>query len=141
MPRGTAVIGTIPSDSHTWNLVYLQWVLKEHGFEVWNLGCCTAMEEFIRVVAQVQPDFAAVSTINGHGVLEGPELARSFRENLLTRLIPLVIGGRLGCEGEAPADLAEKLRAAGFTEAFLGEDDGMRLSAFLQALTPPLPAG
>lgn len=49
------VLSTIPSDSHTWNLLFLQLLLEEHGCEVTNLGACVPVATLVGESAQSGP--------------------------------------------------------------------------------------
>src|SRR5262249_59490655 len=97
----TVVVTSVASDSHTWNLVYLQLVLEELGHKVVNLGACVPDELLISECLRVRPDLVVVSTVNGHGFHDGMELIGRFRalEDLATT--PVVIGGKLGIAGPA----------------------------------------
>jgi methylaspartate mutase sigma subunit len=75
----TALLTTIESDSHSWNLVYMELLLKEQSFRVVNLGPCAPVPKTIAAIAEFGPDVVVVSTVNGHGYLQGKTLAVSIR--------------------------------------------------------------
>ncbi|MFJ8686199.1 cobalamin B12-binding domain-containing protein [Micromonospora wenchangensis] len=114
-----AVLSTIPSDSHTWNLVYLHLLLEEHGFRVVNLGACTPVDELVAAHLRHLPDLVVVSTVNGHGAVEGGQLVRRLRRH--DRTTPVVIGGNLGVAGSADGRHVPALLAAGYTGVFVGD--------------------
>lgn len=135
----SVVLATIPSDSHCLNLIYIEKYMKESGFSVYNLGCCTPIEEVVTVCADVQPVFVVISTLNGHGYMEGITLAAALRENPLTVDLPLFIGGNIGVNiADAPTQ-AMKLCDAGFTDAFYGDDQWARFCKVLQTRIRVLP--
>lgn len=74
-----AVLTTIASDSHTWNLLFLQLLLEEQGWEVTNLGACVPVDVLIEEATARPPGLIVVSTVNGHGAEEAPGLARAVR--------------------------------------------------------------
>ena len=74
-----AVIATVPSDSHMWNLVYIELLLKEHGWDVNNLGACTPLELVVDTCLAERPDMLVVSSVNGHGHIGGRKLIGADR--------------------------------------------------------------
>ncbi|MDX5458373.1 cobalamin B12-binding domain-containing protein [Micromonospora tulbaghiae] len=127
----TVVLGTVSSDAHTWNLVYLQLLLEEAGHRVINLGACVPAELFATACRTHRPDLAVVSSVNGHGCTDGKRLAAVLRADPELAGLPLVIGGKLGVDGKlGPAQVAE-LFAAGYTAVF---HDGADRDRFLEYL-------
>ncbi len=131
MAMRLAVLGTIPSDAHSWNLIFMEKFLREKGLEVLNLGPCTPIAEFVQVAVEAQPAMAVVSTVNGHGALEGLTLANAFRGHPLTAPIPLFLGGKCSSNAKLTPAQAKALREAGFTELFHGQDSLERFKAWL----------
>src|SRR4051794_3816749 len=66
-----AVIATVPSDSHMWNMVYIELLLKEHGWDVINLGACTPPDLVVDTCLAERPDMLVISSVNGHGHIGG----------------------------------------------------------------------
>ena len=124
--RDAVVTGT-SSDSHTWNLVFLQLVLEELGYRVTNLGACTPDDQIVTTCLRLRPALVVVSTVNGHGRHDGPRVIRAIRERSELAALPVVIGGKLdltgGLDGRVPAELL----AAGFDGVF---QDGVALTEF-----------
>jgi methylaspartate mutase sigma subunit len=119
------LLSSVSSDSHTWNLVYLTLLLEEHGYEVTNLGSCVPDDLLIRTARQERPDAIVISSVNGHGRIDGDRVVRKLRMDADTARIPAVIGGKLGITGagvEADAELLD----AGFTAVF-GDTDAREL--------------
>lgn len=112
------VVSTVSSDSHTWNLVFLQLLLEEMGHEVINLGACVPDELIITECRRIRPDMLVLSTVNGHGNIDGARMIRRLRAtHELTRL-PVVIGGKLGVRGSENAVHVPGLMEAGFDAVF-----------------------
>jgi methylaspartate mutase sigma subunit len=113
--RGTrsTVISSTASDSHTWNLVFLQLVFEELGFEVTNLGSCVPAELLAAECSRLRPDLIVLSSVNGHGFHDGLHAIRLLREQPELRETSIVIGGKLAIDrlGEAQASA---LLEAGF---------------------------
>ncbi|GAA3601349.1 cobalamin B12-binding domain-containing protein [Kineosporia mesophila] len=119
--RPLTLVTTTKSDSHTWNLVYLELVLKELGHDVVNLGPCVPVELLAGCAREVGPDLVVVSTVNGHGVRDGIEIAGVLRQMDELARTPIVIGGKLSTSGEAGAsEQARRLRHAGYDAVFGG---------------------
>lgn len=114
------------SDSHTWNLVYLQLLLEETGYRVVNLGACVPPALLADECEAEQPDLVVLSTVNGHGYQDGPRALAELRSRPGLAAVPVVIGGKLGIGGPEPAQ-ADALRAAGFAEVF---DDDTAITRF-----------
>ncbi|MGW3206558.1 cobalamin B12-binding domain-containing protein [Streptomyces sp. NPDC001135] len=131
------LLSTVSSDSHTWNLVFLQLLLEEHGYEVTNLGPCVPDAEIIEQIRTQRPDAVVISSVNGHGAIDGLRLIRKVREHgdSAVSRVPVMIGGKLGIQGAAQPQLAEELSAAGFDAVFTDGADPAEFDAALRQLT------
>jgi N-dimethylarginine dimethylaminohydrolase/methylmalonyl-CoA mutase cobalamin-binding subunit len=114
----TVVVTSVASDSHTWNLVYLQLVLEELGHQVVNLGACVPDDLLVSECLRVRPDLVVVSTVNGHGFHDGMRMIGRIRACEELAVTPVVIGGKLGIAGPAGHASRDQLRAAGFDAVF-----------------------
>ena len=112
--RPKVVVTTVSSDAHTWNLVWLQMVLVEHGCNVTNLGPCVPDELVIATCLTCKPKLLVVSSVNGHGAIEGRRLMRRLRQTPGLEDIKAVIGGKLGISGELSQCEIRSLLEAGF---------------------------
>ncbi|MEW2296422.1 cobalamin-dependent protein [Streptomyces sp. NPDC006743] len=136
--RATRVLlSTVSSDSHTWNLVFLQLLLEERGYEVTNLGPCVPDAELIEQVRVQRPDAVVISSVNGHGHIDGRRLIRKLREDgdEAVAAVPVMIGGKLGIQGTAQPQLADELVAEGFDAVFTDGADPAEFSVALQRMT------
>ncbi|WP_234322931.1 cobalamin B12-binding domain-containing protein [Streptomyces sp. NRRL S-350] len=124
---------TTSSDSHTWNLIYLEHLLKEWGHEVTNLGACVPDELVIDQCSRLRPDIVVVSSVNGHGANDGLRLIRKVRAVQELAGLPAVIGGKLGTAGNAAA-WAPRLREAGFDAVFEESEGILPFRGFLDRL-------
>lgn len=113
------LLTTIPSDSHTWNLIYLQFFLQESGFKVINLGACVPVELVVENAYSYRPDIIVVSSVNGLAHIEGCELAKGVRSHPLLQDINMVIGGKIGTKGMVNFTYSDKLLQSGYNAVFL----------------------
>lgn len=136
-PLKRFVVSSVSSDAHTWNLVHLQLLLEELGGEVTNLGACVPDHVVIAECRRLRPDLLVLSTVNGHGHLDGLRLIRRIRRDRRLAGLPVVIGGRLGvrgAQGEGSADVAAGLAASGFDGVFASDDALERFAEFLDSM-------
>ncbi|MFJ3173895.1 cobalamin B12-binding domain-containing protein [Streptomyces roseus] len=146
--RLRTLVSGLSSDAHMWNLVYLQLLLEERGHQVSNLGSTTPDAEILRACRTERPDLLVISSVNGHGRLDGLRLIRALRAVPALRGLPVVIGGKLGIDGRDHAGAAAAhLTAAGYDAVFDdaaegGPDAGLlRFETFLADLAVADPAG
>ena len=133
----TVVVTSVASDSHTWNLVYLQLALEELGHQVVNLGACVPDDLLVTECLRIRPDLVVVSTVNGHGFHDGRRLISRSRDCAELAEMPVVIGGKLGIAGPAGHEGRDQLRAAGFDAVF---EEGAAITA-LTSMAGQLTAG
>jgi methylaspartate mutase sigma subunit len=114
------LLTTVESDSHMWNLVYLELLLQEQGVEVVNLGPCVAVATALESLGKLHPDAVLVSSVNGHGLWQGQELREAAVRKFNEQLPPFLIGGKLTTSESDNASIVEQLRSAGFAEVFIG---------------------
>ncbi len=123
----SVVVSGVSSDSHTWNLVYLRLAIEELGHQVRNLGACVPDELLVQECLTGRPDLIVLSTVNGHGFIDGMRLIARIRACPELATTPVVIGGMLGISGPDGQRSHDRLIAAGYTAVF---DDGPRMPAF-----------
>jgi methylaspartate mutase sigma subunit len=135
--RRDIIVSSLSSDSHTWNLIYLQLVLEELGYRVHNLGACVPEKLLVEQCVRRRPDLLVLSSVNGHGYQDGLRAIRRLRAEPGLHGLPVVIGGKLGTAGP---DLAciEQLIEAGFDGVF--ENGPGSLDSF-RSFVRELPAG
>jgi methylaspartate mutase sigma subunit len=112
------VVSTVSSDSHTWNLVFLQLLLEEMGHEVINLGSCVPDDLIVAECRRLRPDLLVLSTVNGHGNIDGARVIRRIRATGELEHLPVVIGGKLGVRGAENVVHSAALMSAGFDAVF-----------------------
>ncbi|MEV6559326.1 cobalamin-dependent protein [Nocardia sp. NPDC051756] len=128
--RFRCVLCTVESDSHLWNLVYLQKLLEEHGASVHNLGTCTPVDNVAAAIREDRPDLLVVSSVNGHGFHGAQVLLNHLKENGLE--VACAIGGKLTTAVSDDDRVRSELLELGFTDVFLGDDAIDRFQDFLK---------
>jgi methylmalonyl-CoA mutase cobalamin-binding subunit len=128
-----AVIATVPSDSHMWNLVYIELVLRENGWDVNNLGACTPAELVVEACLAERPDMLVVSSVNGHGHIGGRKLIGQIRGRTELDYLPVVIGGKLGTLGANNSVFVEPLISAGYSAVFMEAEGLEEFGRFIEA--------
>ncbi|MGW1077322.1 cobalamin B12-binding domain-containing protein [Streptomyces sp. NPDC002537] len=126
--RQTVLVSGLASDSHTWNLVFLQLLIEEHGYDVVNLGPCVPDELLVRECLERAPALLVVSSVNGHGRQDGVRVIRKLRAEPALAELPAVIGGKLGITGGEGTGHVAELVEAGFDSVF--EDGVQEIAAF-----------
>lgn len=134
--RPTVIVSGVASDSHTWNLVFLQLLVEELGYEVVNLGACVPDELLESECAARRPAMVVLSSINGHGYQDGLRVVRRLRSHADLAGTPIVIGGKLGILGRESDERVGRLLAAGFTAVF---DDRADAGVAFRRFTAELP--
>jgi methylaspartate mutase sigma subunit len=119
--RAPVLVSGLVSDSHTWNLVYLQLLVEEQGLPVHNAGPCVPPRLLVELVREYRPCLVVLSSVNGHGLQDGLDAIALLRADLAAAPPPVVIGGNLGVGGYDAAR-AHTLRRAGFDGVFEGDD-------------------
>ncbi|WP_342248261.1 cobalamin B12-binding domain-containing protein [Pseudomonas sp. OTU2001] len=115
------LLATVESDSHMWNLVYLQLWLGERGLEVKNLGSCTLVQAVLDAVDQHRhAHLLVISSVNGHGYSQGLALIRALRQQ--HPHLHVVIGGKLTTSEAQTRAVREELLAAGYDAVFTEAD-------------------
>ncbi|MBL1066380.1 cobalamin-dependent protein [Streptomyces sp. 7-21] len=137
---GRFIVTSVSSDAHMWNLVFLQLLLEERGGEVFNLGACVPDDVIIEECLRLRPDVLVVSTVNGHGHLDGLRLIRKIRNHPNLSGMRVVIGGKLSTKGADNAQFAASLVEAGFDAAFESDAGLAEFDSFLGALENSAPA-
>ncbi|MFC4536704.1 methylaspartate ammonia-lyase [Sphaerisporangium dianthi] len=121
------IVSSTQSDSHTWNLVFLQLLIEELGHRVVNLGCCVPDDLLVTECLRRQPDVVVLSTVNGHGWIDGKRVVRRLREQPELAGLRMVIGGKLGIAQHGDRRTTDTLLAAGFDAVF---EDGVEIDSF-----------
>ena len=140
--RPVAVVSGLPTDAHTWNLVYLQLLLEETGYDVVNLGACVPADELVACCRRSRARLVVLGTVNGHGFRDGAGVIAALRAAPGLAGVPVVIGGLLDTTGGDPR-IVDALRAAWFDAVFPQQEGVARFVAYAAAsagAAVPMPA-
>ncbi len=111
------VIGVVGNDIHVVANRLIEISLQERGFEVFNLGVNTFLEEFIDAVVETDADVMLVSSLNGEAEGWSRELPR-LKAQYDLQGVTFMIGGNLAV-GEVDADdMERKFKNYGFDLVF-----------------------
>lgn len=128
-----AVLATVPSDSHTWNLLFIQLLIEENGWSVTNLGPCTPVARLLDECLRQAPDMVVISTVNGHGAHEAPGVLAALRAEPSLAGVPVCIGGKLRTSEEDQHSAAAELVRSGYSGVFVGQDAAPSFRSVLNA--------
>lgn len=117
----TAIVSGTSSDSHMWNLVFLELTLRELGFDVANLGVCVPDQVLLDACLDHWPDLVVLGTLNGHGYDDGLRIIQKLRVSMAPAGTRFVIGGKLNVAGQLSAGQRDSLLRAGFDGVFEGD--------------------
>jgi methylaspartate mutase sigma subunit len=133
--KQTVIVSSMASDSHTWNLVYLELLVGELGFDVVNLGACVPDELLESECLSRRPAMLVLSSVNGHGYQDGLRVIQRVRALRELRELPAVIGGKLGVGGQLTAQETGELLLAGFDAVFDDQQGSASFRRFAAALS------
>lgn len=128
------VVSGTSSDSHTWNLLFMQLFLEDRGHRVVNLGACVSDGLLTRECCRHKPDLVVLSTVNGHGFTDGARVIRQLRRRPRLAGTPVVIGGKLGTGGQGSTGAVRELVVAGFDAVFDRPDSMDSFERYLGSL-------
>jgi methylaspartate mutase sigma subunit len=120
-PKPYAVLSSTPSDSHTWNLLFVQLLMEENGWSVNNLGACVPIAMLLDESLRRVPDLIVLSTVNGHGAQEAREAITALHAEPALTGVPVCLGGKLSVSEDAERAAAGELAAAGYDAVLVGD--------------------
>ena len=113
----TIVIGVIGADVHAVGNKIIEYVLKENGYEVVNVGVLSSQEDFINAAIETGADLILVSSLYGHGEID----CCGFRSKCLEAGIgdiPLFVGGNIVVGKQDFNEVRERFYKMGFNRAY-----------------------
>jgi methylaspartate mutase sigma subunit len=122
------------SDSHTWNLIFMELFLKENNCDVRNLGACVVLPAVCQEVHELSPDLIIVSSINGHLFQDGIKIIKTLTHYFPQQLPPIVIGGQLGISALDRSFQKKKLLKLGYDGVFVENDSLSQFHQYLNQL-------
>ena len=117
MDKKTLVIGVIGADVHAVGNRILNFVFKDAGFNVVNLGVMVSQEEFISAAIETDADAICISSLYGQGELDCRGMREKCDEAGL-KGIPLLVGGNVVIGKQVFEDVEKRFKAMGFDRVF-----------------------
>ncbi len=128
------VTGVVGNDIHVVANRLIDISLEERGFEVFNLGVNTYLEEFMDAVIETDADVLLISSLNGEAEGWCRDL-KILKSQYDFEDVTFMIGGNLGVGEMDPEELIPKFQGYGFDLVFHQVDlnEGIdQLEAFLE---------
>ena len=117
MDKKTLVIGVIGADVHAVGNRILNFVFKDAGFNVVNLGVMVSQEEFISAAIETNADAIYISSLYGQGELDCRGMREKCDEAGL-KGIPLLVGGNVVIGKQVFEEVEKRFKAMGFDRVF-----------------------
>ena len=117
MDKKTLVIGVIGADVHAVGNRILNFVFKDAGFNVVNLGVMVSQEEFISAAIETNADAICISSLYGQGELDCRGMREKCDEAGL-KGIPLLVGGNVVIGKQVFEEVENRFKAMGFDRVF-----------------------
>jgi len=111
------VTGVVGNDIHVVANRLIDISLQERGFEVFNLGVNTYLEEFMDAVIETDADVLLISSLNGEAEGWCRDLKIIKSQYDFSKVV-FMIGGNLGVGEMNAEELGPKYRAYGFDLVF-----------------------
>lgn len=113
------VTGVVGNDIHVVANRLIELSLLARGFEVFNLGVNTYLEEFIDAVIETNADILLISSLNGEaeGWCREMQILKSKYGNLLDGVV-FMIGGNLVVGTGSADDIVPRFKNYGFDLVF-----------------------
>ena len=113
------VTGVVGNDIHVVANRLIDISLQARGFEVFNLGVNTYLEEFLDAVIETNADVLLISSLNGEaeGWCREVKILKSKYGNLLDDVV-FMIGGNLVVGTGSAEDIVPKFKDYGFDLVF-----------------------
>jgi len=111
------VTGVVGNDIHVVANRLIEISLTERGFEVFNLGVNTYLEEFIDAVVETDADILLISSLNGEAEGWCRDLGFMKLKYDLSKVI-FVIGGNLSVGESDTSEIIPKYKDYGFDLVF-----------------------
>lgn len=113
------VTGVVGNDIHVVANRLIELSLQARGFEVFNLGVNTYLEEFMDAAVETNADVLLISSLNGEaeGWCREVNILKSKYGNLLDNVV-FMIGGNLVVGTGTAEDIVPKFKNYGFDLVF-----------------------
>ena len=113
----TIVIGVIGADVHAVGNKIIEYVLKNEGYNVVNIGVLSSQEDFINAAIETNADLILVSSLYGQGEIDCRGMREKCDEAGL-KGIPLVVGGNIVIGKQKFEEVEKRFLDMGYDRAF-----------------------
>lgn len=113
----TIVIGVIGADCHAVGNKIIDYVLKENGYNVVNVGVLSSQEDFINAAIESNASMILVSSLYGQGELDCKGMRQKCIEAGIGD-IKLYVGGNIVVGKQNFDEVKERFYAMGFDRVF-----------------------
>ncbi|MFW6284843.1 MAG: methylaspartate mutase subunit S [Bacillota bacterium] len=113
----TVIIGVIGADVHAVGNKIIEHVLKEHGFNVVNIGVLSSQEDFINAAIETDAKAMLVSSLYGHGEMDCKYMRENCEEAGLDDIL-LYVGGNIVVGKQDFKDVEERFKKMGFNRVY-----------------------
>ena len=113
----TVVIGVIGADVHAVGNKIIEHVLREHGFDVVNIGVLSSQEDFINAAIETDAKAMLVSSLYGHGEMDCKYMRENCEEAGLDDIL-LYVGGNIVVGKQDFKDVGERFKKMGFDRVY-----------------------
>ncbi len=113
----TVVIGVIGADVHAVGNKIIDHVLKEHGFNVINIGVLSSQEDFINAAIETDASAILVSSLYGHGEMDCKYMKDNMTEAGLSS-VKLYVGGNIVVGKQNFKSVEERFKKMGFDRVY-----------------------
>ena len=113
----TIVTGVIGADVHAVGNKIIEYVLKNEGYNVVNIGVLSSQEDFINAAVETNADMILVSSLYGHGEID----CRGMREKCVEAGIgdiPLYVGGNIVVGKQDFNEVKQRFLKMGFNRVY-----------------------
>lgn len=113
----TIVIGVIGADVHAVGNKIIEYVLKNEGYNVVNVGVLSSQEDFINAAIETNAQAILVSSLYGHGEID----CRGMREKCIESGIGdilLYVGGNIVVGKQDFNDVKRRFEDMGFNRIY-----------------------
>jgi methylaspartate mutase sigma subunit len=123
-----------PSDSHIWNLIFMELFLQERHYRVHNLGACVPTTHLQDALKKLPCDLVVISSINGHLFQDAIKIISSFPKHSFSSLPPFILGGKMGIVQKDAAFQKRKLLKLGYDGVFIEKNALENFAQYLDRL-------
>ncbi len=113
----TIVIGVIGADCHAVGNKIIDYVLKNNGYNVVNIGVLSSQEDFINAAVETNADMILVSSLYGQGEIDCTGLREKCVEAGIGDIV-MYVGGNIVVGKQNWEEVEARFKKLGFNRVF-----------------------